>query len=88
MEQNCTKSQSINSKVPKVQNDTLKCTLEEMTVMRLISDNPAITQKELVGVTGKSISTVKRIMSSLQEKGYVRRVNGKRYGKWEILFKI
>ena len=88
MEQNCTKSQSINSKVPKVQNDTLKCTLEEMTVMRLISDNPAITQKELVGATGKSISTVKRIMSSLQEKGYVRRVNGKRYGKWEVLFKI
>ena len=48
MEQNCTKSQSINSKVPKVQNDTLKYVLEEMTVMRLISDNPAITQKELV----------------------------------------
>ena len=56
-----------------------------MAVMRLISDNPAITQKELAGATGKSISTVKRIMSSLQEKGYVRRVNGKRYGKWEVL---
>ena len=51
----------------------------------MISDNPAITQKELAGATGKSISTVKRIMSSLQEKGYVRRVNGKRYGKWEVL---
>ena len=84
-EQDDTECQSINSKVPKVQNDTLKCTLEEMAVMRLISDNPAITQKELAGATGKSISTVKRIMSSLQEKGYVRRVNGKRYGKWEVL---
>ena len=80
-----TECQSINLRVPKVQNDTLKCTLEEMAVMRLISDNPAITQKELAGATGKSISTVKRIMSSLQEKGYVRRVNGKRYGKWEVL---
>ena len=53
--------------------------------MRLISENPMITQKELVMATGKSISTVKRIMSSLQENGYVRRVNGKRYGKWEVL---
>lgn len=83
-EQDDTECQSINSKVPKVQNDTLKCTLEQMAVMRLISENPMITQKELVMATGKSISTVKRIMSSLQEKGYVRRVNGKRYGKWEI----
>ena len=85
-EQNYTESQSINSKVPMVQNDTLKCTLEEMAVIRLISENPVITQKELVNATGKSISTVKRIMSSLQEKGYIRRVNGKRYGKWEVLF--
>ena len=85
-EQNNTESQSINSKVPMVQNDTLKCTLEEMAVIRLISENPVITQKELVNATGKSISTVKRIMSSLQEKGYIRRVNGKRYGKWEVLF--
>lgn len=85
-EQNNTESQSINSKVPKVQNDTFKCTLEEMAVIRLISANPVITQKELVNATGKSISTVKRIMSSLQEKGYIRRVNGKRYGKWEMLF--
>ena len=77
--------QSINSKVPKVQNDTLKCTLEEMAVIRMISENPKITQKELVKVTGKSISTVKRITSSLQEKGYVRRANGKRFGKWEVL---
>ena len=87
-EQDCAQSQSINSKVPKVQNDTLKCTLEEMAVMRLISENPMITQKELVKITGKSISTVKRIMNSLQEKGYVRRVNGKRYGKWEVLIKL
>ena len=79
------KSQSIISKVPKVQIDTLECTLEESAVIKLISDNPVITQKELVAATGKSISTVKRVMSSLQQKGYIRRVNGKRYGKWEVL---
>ena len=40
-----------------------------MAVIRMISENPMITQKELVKATGKSISTVKRIMNSLQEKG-------------------
>lgn len=77
--------QSINSKVPKSQFDTLDCTLEELAVLELVSKNPAIKQKELVEETGKSISTIKRIMESLQEKGYIRRVNGKRYGKWEVL---
>ena len=27
----------------------------------------------------------KRIMESLQKKYYIRRVGGKRYGKWEII---
>ena len=35
--------------------------------------------------TGKSLSTVKRMMKSLQDKNHIRRENGKRYGKWEVL---
>lgn len=78
-------SQSVSSKVPKSQFDTLECTLEELSVLELIYKNPSIKQKELVSETGKSLSTVKRIMESLQKKEYIRRVDGKRYGKWEIL---
>ncbi|MGF0034342.1 helix-turn-helix transcriptional regulator [Bariatricus sp. SGI.154] len=78
-------SQSVNSKIPKSQFDTLECTLEELAVLELIFKNPAIKQKELVIETGKSLSTVKRIMESLQKKEYIRRVDGKRYGKWEVL---
>lgn len=77
--------QSIISKVPKVQNDTLKCTLEELAVIQAMLEKPTITQTELKDRTGKSLSTVKRIASSLQEKGYICRTNGKRYGKWEVL---
>lgn len=66
--QKAEESQSVNFKVPKVQNDTLKCTLEEMAVLKLIGENPSITQKEIIVQTGKSLSTVKRIMASLQEK--------------------
>ena len=42
-------------------------------------------QKELAAETGKFLSTIKRIMESLQKKDYIRRVDGKRYGKWEVL---
>ncbi len=78
-------SQSIKRKVPKSQFDTLECTLEELAVLELVAKNPSIKQKELVEATGKSISTVKRIMESLQDKQYIRRVNGKRNGKWEVI---
>ena len=77
-------SQSVNPKVPKSQFDTLECTLEELAVLELISKNPSMKQKELVTETGKSLSSIKRIMESLQKKEYIRRVDGKRYGKWEI----
>lgn len=78
-------SQSISPKVSKYQFDTLKCSLEELAVLERIAQNPAIKQQELMSATGKSITTVKRIMKSLQDKNYIRRENGKRYGKWEVL---
>ena len=78
-------SQSVSSKVPKSQFDTLECTLDELAVLELIYKNPSIKQKELVSETGKSLSTVKWIMESLQKKEYIRRVDGKRYGKWEVM---
>lgn len=74
-------SQSINPKVPKYQFDTL----EELAVLELVAKNPAMKQQELVEATGKSIATIKRIMKSLQDKNYIRRESGKRYGKWEVL---
>ena len=80
-------SQSISPKVSKYQFDTLNCSLEELAVLERIAQNPTIKQQELVNATSKSIATVKRIMKSLQDKNYIRRENGKRYGKWEVLVK-
>ena len=80
-------SQSISPKISKYQFDTLDCSLEELAVLERIAQNPTIKQQELVNATGKSIATVKRIMKSLQDKNYIRRENGKRYGKWEVLVK-
>ena len=80
-------SQSISPKVSKYQFDTLDCSLEELAVWERVAQNPSIKQQELVSATGKSIATVKRITKSLQDKNYIRRENGKRYGKWEVLVK-
>ena len=66
-------SQSISPKVSKYQFDTLKCSLEELAVLERIAQNPAIKQQELMSATGKSITTVKRIMKSLQDKNYIHR---------------
>lgn len=77
--------QSAKARFLKCQNDTLECTLEEIAVLKLIAQDASITQKRLVDETGKSIRTIKRMMASLQERGIIRRVDGKRFGKWEVL---
>ena len=80
-------SQSAKSEIPKCQFGTLECTLEEMAVLDLIKKNPSVKQTELAEQTGKSVRSIKRIIDSLKEKHYIRRVDGKRYGKWEVIEK-
>lgn len=80
-----TENQSRSSNVPKSQIETLECTLEEAAVLKVISLHPEITQKQLVKESGISLGSVKRITVSLQEKGLLKRVGGKRFGHWEII---
>ena len=80
--------QSANAEISKCQNGTLDCTLEELAVLKAVEANPAITQKDLAVAVGKSERTIKRRMTDLQEKGYLRRANGKRSGHWEVLVEI
>jgi DNA-binding MarR family transcriptional regulator len=78
-------SQSATAEASKCQFGTLDCTLEEVALLELISKNPSAKQQELADASGKSLRTIKRIMKSLQDKNYIRRESGKRYGKWEVL---
>lgn len=80
-----TMPQSITAPNPKFQFDTLNCTLEELAVLKAIEDNSKITQTDIAKSIKKSASTVKRITSSLVEKGILIRRNGRRNGWWEIL---
>ena len=77
-------TQSANSEVSKCQN----CTLEEFAILRAIAQKPAITQKELAIATGDSERTIKRRTVELQDRGLLRRKNGKRNGQWEVLVEV
>lgn len=78
------KIQSLTNDNSKSQFDTLKCTLEELAVIKAIKDKPQITQTEIAQIINKSVSTVKRITSTLVEKGIITRRNGRRNGWWEV----
>ena len=80
--------QSATVEVSKCQNGTLDCTLEELAVLKAVKENPTITQKALSAAIGKSERTIKRRMTDLQEKGYLRRAGGKRSGRWEVLVDV
>ena len=58
---------------------------QELDLAKRILDGDEDAKQELAEATGKSIATIKRIMKSLQDKNYIRRESGKRYGKWEVL---
>ena len=72
------------NKIPKGKN----CTLGELVVLKLILENSSIKLYELAQCVGKSERTIKNVIASLRDKGVIRRVDGKRYGKWEVLVEI
>ena len=78
-------AQSTEAEISKCKNCTLNCTLEELAVLRTIAANPSITQKDLAAAIGRSERTIKTRTVALQEKGYLRRANGKRSGHWDVL---
>ena len=62
--------------------------MEELAILRELKKNPSITQKELAVIIGKSERTIKTRTVEMQEKGLIRRENGKRNGRWEVLIEV
>lgn len=77
-------TQSAKNDISKCKN----CTLEELAILKEIAKNPSITQKQLAEALGKSERTVKTRTVEMQEKDLIRRENGKRNGRWEVLIDI
>lgn len=72
--------QSANPDSPKCKN----CTLEEMAIIKIMNDDPTVTQKQIAELTGRSERWVKSRTVEMQEKGLISRENGKRSGKWVV----
>lgn len=53
-------------------------------IIELIEKKPEITMEDIAKKTDVTTRTIEREMKKLRESGRVARVNGKRYGHWEI----
>ena len=62
--------------------------MDEQNGLKELMKNPSVMQKELAGILGKSEKTIKTRTVEMQGKCVIRRKNGKRNGRWEVLVKI
>lgn len=60
------------------------CTLEEQAIINILKINPTTTQEEISRQINKSVRTIKTYMAEMQEKGLIKRENGKKNGEWIV----
>jgi len=60
-------------------------TSRKSIILRAIKDNPHITTEQLSKEVGVSLRTIKSILKVMENNKEIKRVNGKRYGYWEII---
>ncbi|MCM1252453.1 MAG: Fic family protein [Clostridium sp.] len=75
---------NVNQSAIDIDSKCKNCTFEEIAILNEIKNNPSITQKELALKIGKSERTIKTRTVELQKKGYLKRENGKKNGKWKV----
>lgn len=56
----------------------------ENLIVEILRNNPNITLQEVATTIGKSLRTIKMSIKTLQERGVVRHVGGKKNGYWQI----
>lgn len=61
--------------------EKLNGTLEE-TILSVIKGDPHITQAQIALKVECSERKVKRLMKNMAEKGIIKRVGGRKMGKW------
>ena len=54
-------------------------------ILYLISENPRITTRELVDIIGIHERNVARNLKTLQERGFLRRIGGRKEGYWQVV---
>ena len=54
-------------------------------ILSLLAKNPQTTQEELARTLGLSIRGIEYAIGTLKKAKRLRKVGGKRFGRWEIL---
>jgi ATP-dependent DNA helicase RecG len=54
-------------------------------IVELISADPSITRELLAEKTGVSSDAVKQHLANLKKDGLIKRVGGRKDGKWEMV---
>lgn len=57
----------------------------ESKILSIIKENPCITTEQLSKEIGFSVRTIKSVLKVLENNKQIKRINGKRYGRWLIL---
>lgn len=68
-----------------IDNENDKTSSKELRVIELIRINPKISIDELASKIGVSPRTIKNITAALVKENKIKRINGKRYGYWEVV---
>ena len=61
-------------------------TLEEQAIINILKENSKAKQEEIASKINKSVRTVKKYMSEMQDKGLIERKNGKKNGEWFVKY--
>ena len=81
-EHNALKNRDLHINVDKKNEEP---TSKETRVIELMKGNPKINVNELANAIGVSPRTIKSVVAVLIKENKIKRVNGKRYGYWEII---
>ena len=63
---------------------TVKLNNTEQRILKILQDNPNITQEQLANILKVTPMTIKRNTSKLKEKGILERIGADKNGYWKI----
>ena len=81
-EHNKLKNRDLRINIDKQNNDSAS---KENRVIELLKGNPHLSVEQLANKSGVSQRTIKSILASLRKEERIKRVNGKRFGYWEVI---
>ena len=62
-----------------------KDVFRQSRIINMVKNNPKITIEKLAKEIGVSVRTIKSVLKVMENNQQIKRINGKRYGYWEVL---